>query len=363
VVKFSKGDDPRFISDLETAHKGLNHWVRTAVDPMDVASTIPEFEFHYNSAAGSRSGMSAAGLAFGPTPAAARALAVRHRSLLWSVSDSKEPTPPMVPAGHDGRWIRDAKNTTQAATVIVPVLLVLGSSSLIREPGGMARWVPSRNVVPVGPRKPLSPSAPSEDPAAPSAARRSDRHHPLEPVTAPEQFVDENVALRNCAIGDWVVYSDGGKCHVGVVSDVNRNGQVHLHTFAAKKDLFLPEWQQRGGLKTKVSRSRPKRGDWVALNYLISALAIVWRGPRQADTYSLPLAAEKAIADWRRDPLSSEYVLARERKEAKSTVSDQAPPFPEPDSAAAAALPPVKIAPAGLAPSRPRRSGRKKRTT
>ena len=166
--------------------------------------------------------------------------------------------------------------------------------------------------------------------------------------------------MRNCEIGNWVIYSDGGKCHAGVVSDVNRNGQVHVHTFAAKKNLFLPEWQLKGGLRTKVSKSRPKRGDWVALNYLISALAIVWRGPRRADTYSLPIAAEKAIADWRRDPLSSEFVLARERKESKSIVDHQVPPSPGPVSSAPVVPPLIEIAPAELAPSRPRRSGRKK---
>jgi hypothetical protein len=69
-------------------------------------------------------------------------------TLVLSISDRKEPDPPRVEAGNLGRWRRNPKNGTQAAFVVVPVLDVVGSSSLIREPAGLPVWVPNRNIFP-----------------------------------------------------------------------------------------------------------------------------------------------------------------------------------------------------------------------
>jgi hypothetical protein len=170
TAMFSKGHDPRFISDLETAHRLLNNWVRTAADPLAWPPTLPGFEEFYNSAASSRTGVSPGGMALGHSAASSKAIAHRHKTLVLSISDRKEPDPPRVEAGNLGRWRRNPKNGTQAAFVVVPVLDVVGSSSLIREPAGLPVWVPNRNVFPTTVPVPIEP-APIVDPApAPAPA-------------------------------------------------------------------------------------------------------------------------------------------------------------------------------------------------
>ena len=64
----------------------------------------------------------------------------------------------------------------------------------------------------------------------------------------------------------------------------------------------LTEWEEDGTMRIKASIRRPSTGRWISRNFLISNLAVLWRGPRAADTYKLPLVAEKCLADFRRDP-------------------------------------------------------------
>ena len=129
-----------------------------------MAPTLPGFEEFYNSAASTRTGVSPGGMALGHSAASSRAIAHRHKTLVLSISDRKEPDPPRVEAGNLGRWRRNPKNGTQAAFVVVPVLDVVGSSSLIREPAGLPVWVPNRNIFPTTIPVPVEP-APIADPA------------------------------------------------------------------------------------------------------------------------------------------------------------------------------------------------------
>jgi hypothetical protein len=104
-------------------------------------------------------------------------------------------------------------------------------------------------------------------------------------------------------VGDWVIYSDANKPHVGVISNINVGQQLHLHSFVARRDgQFFPEWEEDGSMRIKASIRRPSTGRWISRNFLISNLAVLWRGHRAADTYKLPLVAEKCLADFRRDP-------------------------------------------------------------
>jgi hypothetical protein len=100
TAMFSKGNDPRFISDLETAHRLLNNWVRTAADPLAWPPTMPGFEEFYNSAASTRTGVSPGGMALGHSAASSRAIAMRHKTLVLSIADRSEPDPPRVEAGN-----------------------------------------------------------------------------------------------------------------------------------------------------------------------------------------------------------------------------------------------------------------------
>ena len=130
-----------------------------------------------------------------------------------------------------GRWIRDPKDKTKSPTLVVPVLATAAGSSLIRDENPLARWVPSRNIVPVGRRKPV----PAILPAPP---------HP--PAVAGDDEVIHEDNIERGAVGDWVIYSDANRPHVAVISNIQVGQQLHVHSFVARRDgQFIPEWPGR----------------------------------------------------------------------------------------------------------------------
>ena len=247
-----------------------------------------------------------------------------------------------------GRWIRDPKDKTKSPTLVVPVLATAAASSLIRDENHLARWVPSRNIVPVGRRKPV--------PAILAAP-------PLPPAVAEDDDVIHEDNIERGAVGDWVIYSDANRPHVGVISNINVGQQLHLHSFVARRDgQFFPEWEEDGTMRIKASIRRPSTGRWISRNFLISNLAVLWRGHRAADTYKLPLVAEKCLADFRRDPHKVPprvapvlaAVPSSKKKRKKKTVA-----FAVGTGPAAVIAAPAPVVPA-ISPAPLRRSSRNK---
>ena len=130
--RYSKGDDPRYILGLERVHREFNNWHRTLDDPLLWEEHIDEFIFLVNSLVSEATGFSRSGLAFGQGPAAARALLLRHSSLLRARTDSKELPPPRLRSGERCFILANPKEKNQLALHVVDIVEF---GSPLRHPG------------------------------------------------------------------------------------------------------------------------------------------------------------------------------------------------------------------------------------
>jgi hypothetical protein len=286
--RYSKGFDPRFILGLERILAEFHVFERTLDDPLTWPDHYEDFILLVNSDISERTGMSRGGLAHGHGPAHARALELRHSTLMRSLNDSKELPPPRLRDGTEVRVIANPKSKQDLSYFPAHLVEYGRATSLIENPKGEYHWVPTRRIREVA-------QIPQQDPIPNSLPLGPGATVPLSDL--PKPVVAAPIPLT----GMWVAYSDGGKPHVGVCTSEEKV-TIHVHAFqySSKKEY------RRHTAVWLDSRTNDRLGDkglatWTPAVYLIDKRAILASAPRE-DLFSLPLPIKKAMATYARDP-------------------------------------------------------------
>ena len=302
-------------------------------------------------------------MALGHTPVETRAIASRFKSLYLSIRDSRAPDAANFSVGSRAKLKKKFVNSLEDPFEMVTVLNTRGGAAVIQGEDRYPRWVSVRHLHPVNSdlvddasvdvgeepvagdavagRLPVVSDEPSEPPIdpisnavgdglglrwvsgetgqasedkadakyAPVVPRRPDdapKHLPKKAkkaVVAVGELVPEETKP---AVGDWIVLASGGKPWFGVLSAVERDDQlvVHSWSFARRgpKDSVVPIWSNDVH-RTKHSKSCPR--GWEPTKWRVTGSHLVYFEPRLADSYRLPSQVLQSIADYKRDPRKS----------------------------------------------------------
>jgi len=168
---YSKGEDPKFISDLERCHRELNRLVRTLPDPWEWQPSLLDFLYTINNAPmESFAGSSRGGMAFGHSPVEAWAIATRHKSFALATRDSRQVEAPAFQAGDNVLLNQKFRSQVEEARRIVRVLLIDGAKSLVQYRDENPKWMANVHILPLPNKAGVNAAAlPAEDDLAAEA--------------------------------------------------------------------------------------------------------------------------------------------------------------------------------------------------
>jgi len=150
VPYYSKGEDPKFISDLERCHQELNRLVRTLPDPWDWLDSLLDLLFVINDAPiEGFAGATRGGMALGHSPVEARAIALRHKSRVLADRDTRPVELPLFKPGDTVLLNMKFKSQVEEARRVVKVLLIDGAKSLCQYRDENPRWLANVHIMPM----------------------------------------------------------------------------------------------------------------------------------------------------------------------------------------------------------------------
>jgi len=327
---FSKTDDPRYISDLESVHNELNVLIRSLPDPWEWTSHLDSLLEAVNSNP-QASGVSRAGMALGHSPVETHAIARRHRSLLQAQDDAKEPGPAPFKPGDKAKLDKKFKSVLGDPFELITIVECDHTKALIVGGDARPRYVATRLLRPLSAAARNAPASvgaandPDIDEAAPAAdAPLAADAPPVAPpvavpaapaapvaVPAPAPIVAAPVET-NHSVDDWAILVEAQKPWFGVITKMERDGQVWIHQFdfARKYDprsrspktplgAVVPVWVHDDG-RLKHAREKPAGNSWKAAVYLCSDTTILTHHKR-VDKFELPTEALRSIANYARN--------------------------------------------------------------
>ena len=302
---FSKGNDPTFIADLERAHRELNERIRSLADPW---SWVPELErivFLINSAPSDElAGASRGGMALGHSPADARAIARRFKTLRLAERDSVPPGPLRFAVGDKVLLAKKFASQLDDRSEIVTIKETDHSKSLIIGPDMQPRFVSNRLLKAISKMKP--PAEPERKAAvqqpAPAPAVDLEEKYAMPQLSDGDADSDPAPA-EDLVIGEWAAILDGVQPWLGKISAIEKDGQIWIdeYRFVDQKGLAFPVWRDQGG-RTRVAKSCPR--NFKIQQWLVQDASVIASEP-SAHEHKPPISVLKSLAEAKRDPLQT----------------------------------------------------------
>lgn len=273
-VRYSKGSDHRF-QLAETVVKAFGLWRQSLPDPLDWASKLDFFVKAYNQT--KKGSVSSAELAYSVVLDPRRTL-LELRSGVRAASGARDKMPLVFNAGDRALLARKPMHRGERAFVEVEVIEQQGARTMIQNAGDIV-YVPTRNLTALG-----------KEPSA---------HIDSLGYSKMELDADAKAPVQE---GNWTLYRDGSKAHVGVAVQSQKANQILLHAFEADRKnpaRFVPMWTRDADGELVTAESKPRLCS--AAVYVVDGVNVIASFPREDGYFTPPIGLLREMATFNRE--------------------------------------------------------------